>query len=78
MNRRNSCISDRSIEIKNNFKATLKSFNRSKKTNVDKFQNDVNKTQKKRVVAFSKINNESDKLQKNQINKTFKLNIDRV
>ena len=74
MNRFNSRVSDRSIEIKKNFKTTLK-LDKFKKSDFDKSQNIVNKTQKKRFAKSRETNNESDKLQNNFKSKLFIIRI---
>ena len=63
-------MNDRSIEIKENFRTTLK-LDKFKKNNFDKSQSIVNKTQEKRLAKFCKTNNESDKLQNNLKSKSF-------
>ena len=53
LNRFNSCVNDRSIKMKNNFKIALK-FDKFKKKGFNKSQNVVNKTQKKTFCQISK------------------------
>ena len=65
-------MSDRSVEIKNNFKSKSDRF---KKTNIDKLQNDASKTQKKRIVKFRKTNNEINELQEIKTILTFRSRI---
>ena len=72
MNYRNFCVNDRSTEIKNNSKSKLDRF---KKTNINKSQNNANKTQKKRIVKFRKINNEINELQEIKTILTFRSRI---
>ena len=57
LNRFNSCVNDRSIEMKNNFKTTLK-FDKFKKSDFDKSQSVINKTVKN-VLRYSFIFYES-------------------
>ena len=65
-------MSDRSVEIKNNFKSKSDRF---KKTNIDKLQNDASKTQEKRIVKFRKTNNEINELQEIKTILTFRSRI---
>ena len=63
-------MSDRSIEIKKNFKATLK-FDKFKESDFGKSQSIVNKAQKKRFAKSRETNDENDKLQNNFKSRLF-------